>query len=66
MNTYNRYFEARPAYGWDSLELEGTGKVKADGFQAVRTASQFPFRPTAHKMIVLIMTKAQVSGVHRS
>ncbi|WAR24237.1 hypothetical protein MAR_037906 [Mya arenaria] len=50
-------------YGFENLaNVWADGDKLSDGFEALRLAAQFPFRPTAHKIAVLIMTKEQSSG----
>lgn len=50
-------------YDWEFEGLEALGDDDADGFSAVLEAAQYPFRTTAHKIIVLVMTKEQVRTV---
>ena len=58
-----RYFQERKMYNWEFESFNALGDEMSDGFSAVREAAKFPFRPTAHKMVVLIVTKEQVSGI---
>ncbi|XP_052777595.1 uncharacterized protein LOC128214920 [Mya arenaria] len=59
----NGYFIDREDYGFENLaNVWADGDKLSDGFEALRLAAQFPFRPTAHKIAVLIMTKEQSSG----
>ena len=56
-----RYFTNLDEVDWTSLEsLQAEGTEPADGFEAIKLAASFPFSPTSHKMIALLMTKEQV------
>ena len=50
------------AYAWDASlgTMLATGTRRVDAFTAVQLAASFPFKPTAHKLIVVFMTKEQV------
>ena len=58
---YFSYFTNIEDIDWTSLEsLQADGKIKTDGFDAIKLATTFPFNPTANRMIALLMTKEQV------
>ena len=58
---YFSYFTNLEDIDWTSLEsLKADGKIKTDGFDAIKLATTFPFNPTATRMIALLMTKEQV------
>ena len=55
------YFTDLDDLDWSAVRrLHAEGTEKTDGFEAMNLAASFPFKPTSHKMIVLMMTKEQV------